>query len=85
MVPRDDQDQAGQTIEEGPRRPELLVSRALREVAADRDQPGPARLQIGQECFRHRRVFLAEVQVRDMRDRGHQRGTITRRARGRMR
>ncbi len=86
MVAGDDQHGAGQAIEEGPRRAELARTRALREVAAHRDEARGAGPQLGQERLRHRRVLLPEVKVRDVGDGGHQsRGTITRSARGRMR
>ena len=68
-----------------------MRARALREVAADDDHVGALRLQVEEERLRDARVVLPEVEVGDVRERGHGafgsagRGTITRSALGRMR
>ena len=86
MVAGDDQHRAGQAIEEGSRGAELARTRALREIAAHRDEARRARPQLGEERLRDRRVLLPEVQVRDVGYGAHgPLGTITRSARGRTR
>jgi hypothetical protein len=58
-------------VEEGAGGGELVVMRALRQVAAHRDE---MRLQLGdviEQRLRRARIVAAEMQIRDMRDFPH--------------
>ena len=58
-------------VQEGPRRAEFGVPRALRQVAADRHQIGPIGVQIIDQRRHDRRILGAEMQVGEVGDPGH--------------
>src|SRR4029079_18001037 len=77
VVARDDEGGRGHAVEERPRGAELAGAGPLGEVAAHRDQRRALRGQVEDDALHDRGIFLAEVQVREMRDGFHAAGAAS--------